>query len=84
VSGLRRLTSVADPGSLPRIQIIFMLDPNHPGSRICIKEFNCLTQEIAPEALGNMIRAVHLGSGSCPDPGIFSHFFAEEKNTAVS
>jgi hypothetical protein len=46
-------------------------DPNffHSGSQICIKKLSILTQKIVFQALGNMIRVVHPGSGS----GFFTH-----------
>jgi hypothetical protein len=51
--------SVADPGCLSWIQIFF-----HPGSRIRIKEFKYFNPKNCFQALGNMIRVVHPGSGS--------------------
>ncbi len=63
---MHSLLSVVDPGCLSRIRIFSIPDPNvfHPRSRIRIKNLSILTQKNGLQALGNMIRVAHPGSGS--------------------
>jgi hypothetical protein len=57
------------------VMFIPAADPNffHPESRIRIKEFKHFNPKHFCEALGNMIRVVHTGSGSPIQILIFTH-----------
>jgi hypothetical protein len=74
-----RYVSVADPGTLIRMFSIPDLESEFFPSQIpdpgsASKNLSILTQKIGFYALGNMIRVVNPGSGSCffpiPDPGV--------------